>query len=196
MSAGAEDDDALAARRSRHTGRPNLEVVGGQAAQARQRTPGARSARRPDEADHPNPEHHQHHILIEPEEDRWRWRRRIRQDPRKLFFYRWAVGFAGLFFIVLGLVTGPLPGPGGIPLVLLGLAVWASEFEWAHKLMMWFKVQLHRYRGWPAKRKVVFWICFITACGLLGYLYLLLIGFPSWMPQFMHDLADRLPGVG
>ena len=56
-----------------------------------------------------------------------------------------AVGFAGLFFVVLGFVTGPLPGPGGIPLVLLGLAIWASEFEWAHKLMQWFKAQLHRY---------------------------------------------------
>ena len=46
----------------------------------------------------------------------------------------------------LGFVTGPLPGPGGIPLVLLGLAIWSSEFEWAHKLMQWFKAQLHRFR--------------------------------------------------
>ncbi len=177
MSAGAEDDDARALRPPSPAGRPNLELVSDQDAHGGEHL------------------HHPHHILIEPEEDRWKWRRKIRQDPRKLFFYRWVVGFAGLLFIALGIVTGPLPGPGGIPLVLLGLAIWASEFEWAHKLMQWFKAQLHRYRGWPARRKVVFWICFFACCGLLGYLYLLLIGFPAWMPQFMHDLADRLPGV-
>lgn len=178
MSAGAEDD-ARSMRPETPVARPGLELV------ASQETTGA-------DGEHP---HHPHHILIEPQEDRWQWRRKIRRDPRKLFFYRWAVGFAGLVFIALGIVTGPLPGPGGIPLVLLGLAIWASEFEWAHKVMQWLKAQLHRYRGFPAKRKVLFWICFFAACGLLGYLYLLFIGFPAWMPQFMHNLADRLPGV-
>jgi uncharacterized protein (TIGR02611 family) len=187
MSAGAEDDDARVLHRSAESARPNLELVTDQDPDTAAGTHGG------DPSAHPH--HHPHHILIEPEEDRWRWRRKIRQDPRKLFFYRWAVGFAGLFFVVLGFVTGPLPGPGGIPLVLLGLAIWASEFEWAHNLMQWFKAQLHRYRGWPAKRKVLFWVCFFACCGLLGYLYLLVIGFPSWMPQIFHDLAARLPGV-
>ena len=187
MSAGAEDDDARVLHRSGESARPNLELVTDQDPDTAAGTHGG------DPSAHPH--HHPHHILIEPEEDRWRWRRKIRQDPRKLFFYRWAVGFAGLFLVVLGFVTGPLPGPGGIPLVLLGLAIWASEFEWAHNLMQWFKAQLHRYRGWPARRKVVFWVCFFACCALLGYLYLLLIGFPSWMPQFFHDLAARLPGV-
>jgi uncharacterized protein (TIGR02611 family) len=194
MSAGAEDDDALAMRHRPQTERPNLEVVSGSDAHGHYRP-----WRHGDHDGHPSdPEHphHPHHILIEPEEDRWRWRRKIRDDPRKLFFYRWAVGIAGLFFVALGFVTGPLPGPGGIPLVLLGLAIWASEFEWAHKLMQWFKAQLHRYRGWPAGRKVLFWVVFFACCALFGYLYLVVIGFPAWMPQFVHQWADRLPGVG
>jgi uncharacterized protein (TIGR02611 family) len=194
MSAGAEDDDALAVQQRPQTERPNLELVDGRDARGhRLRWQHGDPSERPQHAEHP---HHPHHILIEPEEDRWRWRRKIREDPRKLFFYRWAVGIAGLFFIALGFVTGPLPGPGGIPLVLLGLAIWASEFEWAHKLMQWFKAQLHRYRGWSAKRKVMFWIVFFVCCGLLGYLYLVVIGFPAWMPRFVHDWAARLPGVG
>ena len=147
------------------------------------------------DSEHPEHPHHPHHVLIEPEEDRWKWRRKIREDPRKLFFYRWAVGIAGTLMIALGIITGPLPGPGGIPLVLLGLAIWASEFEWAHKVMLWFKAQLHRYRGWPARYKVLFWICFLAVCGLLGYLYLVVIGYPDWAPQFLHAWAHRLPGV-
>lgn len=142
-----------------------------------------------------HPDHPHHHVLIEPEEDRWRWRRKIRQNPRQLAVYRVGVGVAGLFFICLGLVTGPLPGPGGIPLVLLGLAIWSSEFEWAHKLMQVLKRQLRRYRAWPRRRKLLFWVIFFAACALFGYSYLLLIGPPSWMPDIVHRLTDKLPGV-
>ncbi|HIW31018.1 MAG TPA: PGPGW domain-containing protein, partial [Candidatus Luteococcus avicola] len=40
--------------------------------------------------------------------------------------------------MVAAALTGWLPGPGGIPLFLMGLAVWASEFEWAHRLLSVF----------------------------------------------------------
>ena len=114
------------------------------------------------------PEKHHHHVLIEPEEDRWAWRRRIRQNPHQLRIYRVAVGFAGLLLICLGLVTGPLPGPGGIPLVLLGLAIWSSEFEWAYRLRQRFKAEIKKFRGWPTGKKVVFWIIFFAVCATSG----------------------------
>ena len=141
----------------------------------------------PHKAGHHSHEHHHHHILIEPEEDRWRWRRKIRQDKRKLAVYRFAVGLLGLILIVLGFVSGPIPGPGGIPLILLGLAVWSSEFEWAHQVMMWFKKELHRYRTWSR--------VFFAGCGLIGYLYLLLTGPPSWLPGRVDMLLQQLPGL-
>jgi uncharacterized protein (TIGR02611 family) len=140
---------------------------------------------------HPHP----HHVLIEPQEDRWRWRRKIRQNPHQLRIYRVGVAIAGTVLIALGLITGPLPGPGGIPLVLLGLAIWASEFEWAHRLMMVFKAQLHRFRGWSRPRQTLAWIIFFACCGLLGYAYMLALGVPAWMPTQVDRLLTRLPGV-
>ncbi len=98
-----------------------------------------------------------------------------------------AVGIAGLILVALGFVTGPIPGPGGIPLVLLGLAIWSSEFEWAHRLMMSLKAQLHRFRQWSRPKQVLFWVVFFSCCGLIGYLYASLIGVPGWMP----DPVDR-----
>jgi uncharacterized protein (TIGR02611 family) len=136
-----------------------------------------------------------HHLLIEPEEDRWRWRRKIREDKRKLVVYRIAVGVLGLILMVVGIVSGPLPGPGGIPLVLLGLAVWSSEFEWAHQVMTWFKKQLHRYRTWSASTKTLFWVAFFSCCGLIGYAYMLALGIPGWLPASAHLLLQRLPGL-
>lgn len=171
MSAGVEDSDKLDVDASTTTLSP--------------RSAAARSPQ-------PEPDHH---VLIEPEEDRWRWRRKIRQNPHQLRVYRVAVAIAGLFFIALGFVSGPLPGPGGIPLVLLGLAIWASEFEWAHRLMLFFKAQLDRFRGWSRPKQVLFWVVFFACCGLFGYTYLLVIGAPSWMPDTVHRLVDHLPGV-
>ncbi len=136
-----------------------------------------------------------HHVLVEPPEDRWRWRRKIRQNPYQLRVYRVAVAIAGLFFVALGCVTGPLPGPGGIPLVLLGLAIWSSEFEWAHRLMLWFKAQLRRFQSWSRPRQAACWLVFFSCCGLLGYGYLLILGVPGWMPQRVDQLLTQLPGV-
>jgi uncharacterized protein (TIGR02611 family) len=137
-----------------------------------------------------------HHVLIEPGEDRWRWRGKIRSNPHQLRIYRSLVALAGLLLVCLGFVSGPIPGPGGIPLVLLGLAIWSSEFEWAHRLMMWFKDQLHRYQQWSPHRKILFWLVFLICCGLIAYSYLLVLGAPGWLPDNLTWALNRLPWVG
>ena len=175
MSAGAEDSDGSAAR----TG-TGLAPTADPASPAFAKNPG--------HAKH-------HHVLIEPEEDRWAWRRRIRRNPRRLRLYRVGVGLAGLLLICLGALTGPLPGPGGIPRVLLGLAIWSSEFEWAYRLRQRFKAEIKKFRGWSTRRKVGFWVAFFVVCGGLGYLYLLVLGMPFWMPRAGAGLLDHLPGV-
>lgn len=40
----------------------------------------------------------------------------------------------GLLFIIAAAATGWLPGPGGIPLFLIGIAILATEFEWAERI--------------------------------------------------------------
>jgi uncharacterized protein (TIGR02611 family) len=179
MSAGADEEDTLGT-----VPRPGLGLVADGSPPESDVEPAAH-----------HEHHHDHNILIEPDEDRWRWRRKIRQNPHQLVVYRAAVGVAGLFFIALGLVTGPLPGPGGIPLVLLGLAIWSSEFEWAHKLMQWFKLQLHLFRQWTRPQQVLFWVAFFTCCGLFGYLYMLVLGIPGWVPRFAENALMQLPGL-
>lgn len=149
----------------------------------------------PVDTDTITPGKHHHHVLIEPDEDRWAWRRRIRRNPHQLRIYRVAVAVAGLLLICLGVVSGPLPGPGGIPLVLLGLAIWSSEFEWAYRLRQRFKAEIRKFRGWSTRRKVVFWVLFFVVCAGLGYSYLLVLGVPFWMPDAIADLVDHLPGV-
>lgn len=139
--------------------------------------------------------HTRHPVLLDAEDDRWAWRRRIRQDPRKAFFYRIGVGILGGLLVIAGPLTGPLPGPGGIPLVLLGLAVWSSEFEWAQRLMLRFKALVRRYLAWPRRTRVLFWVAFIAVCWLCGYLMMTVTGIPTWVPEWLAVQLDKLPRV-
>jgi len=43
----------------------------------------------------------------------------------------------GLLFVIAAGLTGWLPGPGGIPLFLIGIAILATEFVWAEKARDW-----------------------------------------------------------
>lgn len=49
----------------------------------------------------------------------------------------------GTFFLVLGLILIPLPGPGGL-VVFLGLAILATEFAVADKARVWILDQVQR----------------------------------------------------
>lgn len=40
----------------------------------------------------------------------------------------------GTLFIISAGLTGWLPGPGGIPLFLIGIAILATEFAWAKRV--------------------------------------------------------------
>lgn len=128
-------------------------------------------------------------------EDRWAWRRKIRANPHQLRVYRAIIAAVGLLLILLGLATGWLPGPGGIPLILGGLAVWASEFRWAHRLMLRLKHALHVYGGWSRRRKALAWVVFLGSCALLGWAYLALAGPPGWIPIEVDRVLAVLPGV-
>lgn len=125
--------------------------------------------------------------------DRFAWRARIRKNPLALFWYRIGVGLAGLLLMVAAAATGWLPGPGGIPLFMLGLLVWSSEFAWAHRLMLWFKSLFDRFTALPAAtRRLLVAGCLLAA--IAGwYAIAAWHGLPSWLPEALADHLDRLP---
>lgn len=133
-------------------------------------------------------------------EDRWEWRRRIRANPRHHRAYRIVVGVIGGLLLLLSVATGWLPGPGGIPLFLVGLAVLASEFEWAHRLLQRAKAEAHRFTAWSRKQPA--WVRWsgglLTIVGVLAavWLFLVVIGVPGWTPDAAAGFLEGLPGIG
>ncbi|MEL4356787.1 MULTISPECIES: PGPGW domain-containing protein [unclassified Luteococcus] len=129
------------------------------------------------------------------QKDRWAWRARIRANPIALFWYRIGVALVGLLMMIGAALTGWLPGPGGIPLFMLGLVVWSSEFTWAHNVMMWFKRAFDWFLGWPARARQMF-IAGCILCALATWYGLAVWhGVPAWLPEALARQLDRLPGV-
>ena len=46
---------------------------------------------------------------------------------------------SGIGLIILAILTGWIPGPGGIPLFLTGLSLIAINHEWARRWLRWLK---------------------------------------------------------
>jgi hypothetical protein len=50
----------------------------------------------------------------------------------------------GTLIVIASPFTGVLPGPGGIPVFLIGIAILATEFEWAQRIrdpiMRWIHI--------------------------------------------------------
>ena len=62
-------------------------------------------------------------------------RDRIRSKPGLREAYRVGVFVLGLLCIAAGIGLAALPGPLTIPPVLLGLYIWSTEFQFAHRLL-------------------------------------------------------------
>ena len=79
---------------------------------------------------------------------RWaRWREELRDRPTANFVYRGVVGVVGLVALGLGILAIPYPGPGWA-IVFVGLAILATEFEWAHRLLKYTRERYDRFMDW------------------------------------------------
>ncbi|MDN5562909.1 putative transmembrane protein PGPGW [Luteococcus japonicus] len=127
--------------------------------------------------------------------ERWAWRARVRANPLAYFWYRLGVALVGALMMVGAALTGWLPGPGGIPLFMLGLVVWSSEFTWAHRVMLWFRRAFDWFLGWPDRTRHLFYVGCLVAAICTWYGLAVWHGIPSWMPAGAAAQLDRLPGI-
>ncbi|MGH2749448.1 MAG: PGPGW domain-containing protein [Actinomycetota bacterium] len=63
------------------------------------------------------------------------------------------VTFVGVTIFVIGIIIIPLPGPWSFPVNLLGLAILASEYDWAKDGRMWTMKQYARAKAEIQRRR-------------------------------------------
>jgi uncharacterized protein (TIGR02611 family) len=128
----------------------------------------------------------------------WAWRQRLRANPHSHRVYRTMVGVAGALVVGLGLVLVPFPGPGWL-IVFLGVAIWASEFSWAQRLLRWGRARLSDWNDWLMSKSI--WVRLLVGFATLllvwalFYTYFAIAGVPSYLPDFGEDWLNQLPAL-
>ncbi|MDP9183938.1 MAG: PGPGW domain-containing protein [Actinomycetota bacterium] len=93
-------------------------------------------------------------------------RARVRRLPAGEVIVHVGVFILGAAFIALGLALAVLPGPLTIPPVLLGLAIWSMEFEFAER---WLDpIERRAQQAWDAAKKRPVRTGIATGAGLLA----------------------------
>jgi uncharacterized protein (TIGR02611 family) len=157
---------------------------------------GTGSAGSADSAETPDPataHTEDHHLLRDSTDpDDWAWRREIRRRPAALAAYRAVVFSVGIVLVIGGLVMVPLPGPGWL-VVILGLAILASEFEPAQRALDFVKAKVRAWERWV--RSEPWWVqgffALLTAAFVTGVVWvsLRISGVPTWLPDAVEQLV-------
>jgi len=132
-------------------------------------------------------ERHTNRLLRDPSDDDkdWAWRRRIRTNPTWLTVYRVVVFAVGLVLVLGGFALVPLPGPGWL-IVILGIAIWASEFEPAAKLLDFVKAKVQAWEQWI--REQSWWVK-----GLVGLGTALVVAGALWLVMWFSGVPGFVP---
>ena len=78
----------------------------------------------------------------------------------------------GCLFIIAAAATGWLPGPGGIPLFIIGIAILATEFAWAKDVRDWTLARIQEAGKLYRKHRVVGTVLIvILAAAVVGFGY-------------------------
>ncbi|WNG89769.1 TIGR02611 family protein [Mycobacterium sp. ITM-2016-00317] len=127
-----------------------------------------------------------------------RWRDRLRQRRALDLAYRIAVGIVGLLVLVVGILAIPYPGPGWA-IVFLGLAILATEFEWAHRLLRYVRKRYDAVMDWFKEQGL--WVqalgALLTFAVVVGTLWLLgALAFVGGLFGIEHSWLDSPIGIG
>ena len=80
-----------------------------------------------------------------------RRRDKIAEKPTLNLVYRIGVGVVGTAVLVVGIIAIPYPGPGWL-IVFAGLGILATEFSWAHRLLIFARAKYDAFADWLKKQ--------------------------------------------
>jgi uncharacterized protein (TIGR02611 family) len=107
------------------------------------------------------------------------WLDGIRSTRTGALTLKIVIGVLGALMVAGGLIMVPFPGPGWL-VVFAGLAVLATEFHWAHKLLEFGKRTLHAWTEWYKRQgwtlRVIVLVVTLAVAAVIVYFGLLTLG--------------------
>ncbi|MFI9561304.1 TIGR02611 family protein [Nonomuraea endophytica] len=107
------------------------------------------------------------------------WLDGIRSTRSGALTLKIVIGVIGAVMVIGGLIMVPFPGPGWL-VVFAGLAVLATEFHWAHKVLEFGKRTLHAWTQWYKRQgwtvRILVAVVTVAAAGVIVYFGLRTLG--------------------
>src|SRR5687768_12718700 len=79
---------------------------------------------------------------------------------------RMAIGIAGSIVLIIGIIAIPYPGPGWL-IVFAGLAILATEFSWAQRVLDFAKMRYDLWTDWLKRQSLTVRIAVLALTGLV-----------------------------
>jgi len=99
--------------------------------------------------------------------------------------YRVVIGVIGVAIVAGGLALIPLPGPGWL-IVFAGLAVLATEFAWAGRLLDFARGKVRAWTDWVTHQslavRLLVGLAGLALVGGLVWAFVVTQGVPGWVP--------------
>ena len=94
----------------------------------------------------------------------------------------------GALVVLGGIVLIPLPGPGWL-IVFGGLALLATEFEWADRLLQFARDKVLGWTNWVTRQSLMvrgaIGLGSLLAVAGAVWLYVQTLGTPGWVPEWI-----------
>lgn len=116
------------------------------------------------------------------------FRERLERRPTLRLVWRIGVAVVGLIVLALGVVAIPYPGPGWL-IVFAGLAILASEFEWARRILTCARGKYDAWTDWLGRQTLPVRILVLAATALIVVATLWLLN-AVWMVAGWVGLQD------
>jgi uncharacterized protein (TIGR02611 family) len=99
--------------------------------------------------------------------------------------YRGLIAVVGFAIVLAGFALIPLPGPGWL-IVFAGLALLATEFAWAERLLHYARDKVRSWTEWvtrqPLPMRVLIGLLGLIALAGATTIYVEVQGVPEWLP--------------
>lgn len=76
------------------------------------------------------------------------------------------IGIAGGIVVIIGIIAIPYPGPGWL-IVFTGLAILATEFEWAQRILDKAKGEYDKWQSWLKRQPMAVRLLVLGFTGLV-----------------------------
>lgn len=102
---------------------------------------------------------------------------------------RTVIGIAGGLVVIVGIIAIPYPGPGWL-IVFTGLAILATEFEWAQRILDKAKGEYDKWQSWLKRQNMMIraFVLLATALVVVTTIWLLNV-FGILMDIFHVDIS-------